>query len=153
MNAAALPPSALEELAFLAGHWRGEHDNVVIEEMWLAPKGGVAQATVRLVQAGKVGTIELIVVAAERDRVVMRYNHFEPDYRTWEDDGPIELTLTEAARRRLVFTNLAATPKHALEMGYESVSNEELTSWVISIRADGARTRHTFDFARAAQGT
>lgn len=152
MKTAALPPSALEELSFLAGHWRGEREEIVIEEMWLAPKGGVAQATVRLVEAGKVGTIELIVVAAERDRVVMRYNHFQPNYRTWEDDGPIELTLTEAAHRRLIFTNLAATPKHALEMGYASANDDALTSWVISISADGVRNRHTFDFARVAQG-
>jgi hypothetical protein len=32
---------ALEPLAFLAGHWRGEKDGVVTEEVWLPPAGGM----------------------------------------------------------------------------------------------------------------
>lgn len=148
MSGAPLPPNALERVAFLAGHWRGEHEDIVIEEMWLAPKGGVAQATVRLVKADKVGTIELIVVSAEHDRVVMRYNHFLPDYRTWETDGPIELTLTEARDGEVVFTNLSRSARHAQEMGYRRTAPDALTSWVVAIAQDGAQTRHSFDFRR-----
>jgi len=151
MAPTALPPDALDKLAFLAGHWRGELDGAVIEEMWLPPSAGVAQATVRLVRAGKVETIELIVVAAERDRVVMRYNHFRPDYSTWEDDGPIALTLTSASDGEVVFENLEAPPRHAAEMGYRQSGPADMTSWVVGLDGE-ARTRHSFDFQRVRTG-
>lgn len=150
MRSQHLPASALGKLAFLAGHWRGERDDVVIEEMWLAPAGGVAQGTVRLVKGGEIGTIELIVVTAEHDRVVMRYNHFYPDYRPWENDGPITLTLTKAERGEVVFTNLAHPPLHAAEMGYRQTAADALNSWVVAIDADGRLAQHSFDFRKAA---
>ena len=150
MSAQPLPPSALDKLAFLAGHWRGGRGDIVIEEMWLAPAGGVAQGTVRLLKGGEVGTIELIVVAAESDRVVMRYNHFYPDCRTWEKDGPIELTLTQASDGEVVFTNLNHPPVHAAEMGYRRIGPGAINSWVIAIDANGARAQHDFDFRKVA---
>jgi hypothetical protein len=148
MPAVALPPSALDKMAFLAGHWRGERDDVVIEEMWLAPAGGVAQSTVRLLKGGEVGTIELIVAAAEKDCVVLRYNHFYSDYRTWETDGPIALILTKAEPGEVVFTNLESPPRHAREMGYRQIGPDTLNSWVIVIDADGKLAQHSFDFER-----
>jgi hypothetical protein len=148
--ASPLPPSELSKLAFLAGHWRGERDGAVIEEAWLAPSGGVAQATVRLVKGDQVGTIELIIVAAESDRVVMRYNHFYSDYRPWESDGPIELTLTKAEAEELIFSNLALPPRHATEMGYRKTGPDTLDSWVIAVDAGGALTQHDFDFRKVA---
>jgi hypothetical protein len=137
-------------MAFLAGHWRGERDGVVLEEMWLAPSAGVAQGSVRLVRQEHVGTIELIVVAAERDRVVMRYNHFHPDYRTWEDDGPITLTLTRAHDAEVVFTNLDQPPRHAAEMGYRCETPDTMTSWVVTLDGPGAPQRLSFDYRRVA---
>jgi hypothetical protein len=148
MQPAPLPPSALDKTAFLAGHWRGGRSDIVIEEMWLAPAGGVAQATVRLVKGGEIGTIELIVVAAESDRVIMRYNHFYPDCRTWEKDGPIELVMTKAEDNEVVFTSFEHPPRHAAEMGYRQTGPGTLNSWVVAVDANGARAQHDFDFQR-----
>ncbi len=144
-----LPPSALEQLQFLAGHWRGAFNDAVIEEMWLAPRGGVAQATVRLVQGEETHTIELIVVSAENDRVVMRFNHFNRDLSTWERDGPITLTLTGARGDEVVFTNLETPARHAVEVGYRAEA-ERMTSWVVALNDNGTRTRHEFDYRRLA---
>jgi hypothetical protein len=148
MTAQPLPPSALDKLAFLAGHWRGGRSDIVIEEMWLAPAGGVVQGAVRLLKGGEVGTIELIVVAAESDRVVMRYNHFYTDCRPWEKDGPIELVLTKAEADEVVFSSFAHPPRHAAEMGYRLTGPDALNSWVIAVDANGARAQHDFDFRR-----
>jgi hypothetical protein len=148
MKAVPLPPEAIDGLGFLAGHWRGERDDVVLEEMWLAPRAGVAQGSVRLVRGSAVGTIELIIVAAESDRVVMRYNHFHPDYTAWEDDGPITLTLTSASDGEVVFRNLDARLRHAEEMGYRAIGADGLNSWVVVIGPDGSTTRFSFDYRR-----
>lgn len=131
MTAVPLPEAALAHTAFLAGHWRGTPPGGLIEELWLPPAAGVAQASVRYIQDGRIATIELIVVAAAEGRVVMRYNHFEPDYRTWETDGPIALTLTGASPTELVFRNLDPHPRHALEMGYRLTGPDRMISWVV----------------------
>jgi hypothetical protein len=143
-----LPPSALDRMAFLAGHWRGERGGIVIEEMWLAPAGGIAQGAVRLLNQNQVGTIELIIVSAENDRVVMRYNHFNSDYRTWEKDGPIALTMTKADDGEIVFSNTDQPARHASEVGYRRTSGDTMNSWVIAIDANGASTQHNFDYRR-----
>jgi hypothetical protein len=143
-----LPASALDELAFLAGHWRVRRGDIVVEEMWLAPTSGVAQGMVRLLNEGEVGTIELIVVSAEHDRVVMRYNHFYRDLRTWEHEGPIALTLTKASDGEVVFSNHDHPPRHAAEMGYKRTSADTMNSWVLAIAADGKVSQHSFDYQR-----
>jgi hypothetical protein len=150
MTATPLPPSALDKMAFLAGHWRGDLDGGAIEEMWLPPSAGVAQATVRLVRDGEVKTIELIVVAAEKDRVVMRFNHFRPDYGVEESDGPIELTLTRARDGEVVFDNLSSPPRHAAEMGYRSDGPDRMTSWIVTLEGPGAPERLSFDYRKVA---
>ncbi len=38
----ALPATMLSQMNFLAGHWRGECKEKIIEEVWLAPNAGVA---------------------------------------------------------------------------------------------------------------
>jgi hypothetical protein len=148
MKPRPLPPSVLDKLAFLAGYWRGGRDDIVIEEMWLAPAGGVAQGSVRVIKGGEIATIELIIVAAEHDSVVMRYNHYYLDGRPWEKDGPIALTLTRAEPDELVFTNLAHPPRHAAEMGYRQTGADTLNSWVVVIDADGKLAQHSFDFQK-----
>ena len=149
MTATPLPPAALQRLAMLTGHWRGETDaGGAIDEVWLPPVAGVAQGMVQYVEADCIRTIELILVAAESDRVVMRYHHFEPDYRAWEDDGPIALTLMAASADALLFSNLAAHPRHALEMGYRAMDRDTLASWVVAPETDGVATRHEFKFHR-----
>jgi hypothetical protein len=144
------PPSTLGRLSFLAGHWRGELAQGFIEEVWLSPAAGVAQGAVRLVENGKIATIELIVVSAESDAIVMRYNHFNPDYTTWERDGPIELVLMQAHEGEALFSSLRQPPRDAAEMGYRLLSADRLHSWVFAVDADGARTKHEFEFKRVA---
>jgi hypothetical protein len=151
MQFAPLPPSALDKLAFIAGHWRAERGGVVLEEMWLAPAGGVAQGSVRLLNEGEVGTIELIVISAENDRVMMRYNHFYRDLRPWEDDGPIVLTMTKATDDEVVFSNLEHPPRDAAEMGYRRTGVDTINSWVLAIDADGKVSQHSFDFKRVSR--
>lgn len=150
MSIAPFPASTLASLDFLAGHWRCALADGVLEEMWMAPLAGVAQGSVRFVQNGAIKTIELIVIAAENDRVVLRYNHFHPDYRTWEDDGPIALTLTAAGAGSAIFSNLAQPARHAIEAGYRMTGPAALHSWVKPILADGSVAHYGFDYLRIA---
>ena len=94
---------SLDELAFLEGHWRGGED-FIFEETWSSAEGGVMTAMARGVSSGELKVLEYIVTAQEGDAVIMRFKHFRHDYSTWEDGGPVVLTLTASAENDVTFT-------------------------------------------------
>jgi hypothetical protein len=132
---------------FLAGHWLGRSQDLEIEELWLAPKGGVAEGVVRVMKDGAVHTLEYLLITAETDRVLLRFNHFNRDYSTWERNGPIELVLSKASEREMIFLTTDETPRHASEVGYKLTSPSELTSWIIPV-GENLPARVTFDYKR-----
>lgn len=93
-------PPRVEDLAWLAGCWRGEADGVVMEEQWTAPAGGVMLGLHRdLSPAGGVFFEYLRIVATE-DGV-----HYvaSPSGR-----GETTFRLAEHGDHRVVFEN----PEH-----------------------------------------
>lgn len=101
----AASPS-VAELAWLAGHWRAENGENLVEEAWSDPRAGVMTGSFRLLESGEVRVLEYLVVSQEADGVFYRFKHFRPDYSTWEGDGPpLDLRLVESAPGRAVFRN------------------------------------------------
>jgi len=94
---------SLADLAFLEGAWRGG-DDFVFEETWSPALGGVMTAMARGVNAGKLAVLEYVVVTEEEDAVVMRFKHYNADFSTWEDDGPVTLLLTASGENDATFT-------------------------------------------------
>lgn len=135
--------------AFLAGHWLGRSGEMEIEELWLSPRGGVAEGVVRVVKNDNVHTLEYVLISSEDQRVVLRFNHFNRDYSTWEKDGPVELVLRKADDAELVFTNMRSPVRYAAEVGYRLAGPDAMTSWIVAVDEDGAHTRISFDYKRA----
>jgi uncharacterized protein DUF6265 len=68
LGAQAQAPAAkptLQDFAWLAGHWRIEQDDRVIDEQWLAPAAGLMMGMARTVQAGKVREYEFTLLRQE----------------------------------------------------------------------------------------
>lgn len=145
----AAPKLDMAYAGFLAGHWLGRSGDLEIEELWLAPRGSVAEGVVRVLRDGAVHTLEYVLISAEDDRVVLRFNHFNSDYSIWETDGPIELVLSSAAEDAIIFTNVRSPIRHAAEVGYQRTGPDAMTSWIVAVGEDGARTRISFDYERA----
>ena len=101
--AMAETPYSLDDLAFLEGHWRGGED-FIFEEIWNGAEGGVMTGMARGVSSGELKVLEYIVVSEEEDAVVMRFKHFNRDYSTWEDGGPVTLLLTDAKENDVTFS-------------------------------------------------
>lgn len=90
-------------LGFLEGHWIGGSETFMFEEVWTAPLGDTMTGIARGVRDGQTIVLEFIVIEQTNDGVVMRFKHFNPDYSTWEEDGPIELVMTQTAERDFIF--------------------------------------------------
>ena len=55
----------LQDFAWLAGHWRIEDGDRVVDEQWMAPAGGLMIGMARNVQAGKVREYEFTLLRQE----------------------------------------------------------------------------------------
>lgn len=138
----------LAPAALLAGHWLGRNGDLEIEELWLAPRDGVAEGIVRVMKNGGVHTLEYMLITLEDQKVVLRFNHFNRDYSTWEKDGPIELVLSKADDAEMVFTNTRSPIRHAAEVGYRLAGPDAMTSWIVAVDGNGARSRVSFEYRR-----
>jgi len=64
-SAAARTPAAasaatLDDLAWLAGHWRSEHEGTVTEELWMAPAGELMLGLNRQLRTGRRAAFEFL---------------------------------------------------------------------------------------------
>jgi hypothetical protein len=67
VTAHAQAPAAptLQDFAWLAGHWRIEKPDGLIDEQWMAPAGGLMMGMARTIQAGKVREHEFTLLRQE----------------------------------------------------------------------------------------
>lgn len=93
----------ISELAFLAGAWTGTGLGGDVELHWTKPAGGSMAGMTRLVQDGKAGFFEFILIEQGEQGVTLRFQHFNPGYAAWEKNGPLVLELVETTSGRAVF--------------------------------------------------
>lgn len=70
LSALAQAPVAkptLHDFAWLAGHWRIEQGERLVDEQWMAPAGGLMIGMARNVQSGKVLEYEFTLLRQERN--------------------------------------------------------------------------------------
>jgi hypothetical protein len=89
----------LADLSWMAGHWTGTHDGWQMEEVWLAPNGGVMVGMHRDAKDAK-SSFEFLRIAATPDGLV---------YLAQPGGKPATpFPLTELSKGRVVFSN----PQH-----------------------------------------
>lgn len=103
MMAGPAQAASLADLAFLDGEWTSDRSGFVIEESWTDASAGVVLGMSRGVQAGAVRFLRFAIVQQAGDRVTMRFKRYNPDYSTWEPDGPTVMRLVESGDDRAVF--------------------------------------------------
>jgi hypothetical protein len=96
--------ASLEDLAWLAGHWRDENATDLSEEVWTAPAGDTMLGMWRWVSKGQARVIELLMVRQEGEGVVMRFRHFDGALVAWEEkNAPFVLALVRRGPGEAVF--------------------------------------------------
>ncbi len=122
-----------EELAWLAGNWRGERRKASIEERWSVPAGGALLGTSRTVSGAKMTAFEYLRIVEAGGRLVYVA---QPGGKP-----PTEFTLVELDESRAVFEN----PFHDFpqRISYERV-DDQLTAEISRIDGGGPQR---FDFS------
>lgn len=97
-SAAMAAAPSVDELGWLAGHWRAEGDGgVITEEHWSAPLGGTLLGAARTVHQGVTVSFEHLQIAATPDGLA---------YIAWPGgDGRTAFALAELGPDHVVFVN------------------------------------------------
>ncbi len=78
--------ASIGDLAWLAGHWRGQDGNDIIEEHWSEPQAGTLMCMFRWIHDNKVRFFELVTIETDEDgQLRLRIKHFNPGLRGWEE--------------------------------------------------------------------
>ncbi len=119
----AVASEELEALSWLEGHWVADAFGGISEEVWLPAAGDSMHGVFRLTMDGKMNFSEFIQLTVEDGHIMMRFEHFRPDYSTWEGEGPpMELKATTVGPGNVVFEALNEAKANRIE--YRLVDDE-----------------------------
>ncbi len=130
------PKATLEDIKWIAGHWRGEAFGGITEGVWTPPLGGSMMSAFKVVQKNKVSFYEILTIVEENGSLILRLKHFHPDLKGWEEK-------TETIDFKLV----KITPNKVFFNGYtfEKVSDNEINEYVV-IDMGGEKKEMKFNF-------
>ena len=130
LMAAAAPPLRLERIAWMQGCWRAESPARVIEETWMAPRGGTMIGVSRTVRGDSLAAYEMILLR-EKEGALAYIAHPSGQARN-------TFTAREASDSMVVFSD----PTHDFpqQVGYRRVGADSLVAWIAGERG-GALSR------------
>jgi hypothetical protein len=130
-------PKGIERLAWLAGHWSREHDGMVFEEAWLAPRGRSMLGVNRVANAENTYAHESLRIYEEDGAL---YYEASPS-----GQAKTRFTLTSANGQRAVFEN----PEHDFPQVIEyRLDGDELRAFIRGPGDDGATREVEFRWTR-----
>jgi hypothetical protein len=123
--------AAIEDFAWMAGHWRGEGFGGVVEEVWSEPLGGTMVGTFRLVKDGKVAFYEIMVLEPDPEGFVLRVKHFAEDFTAWEEQADsVDFRLEKLEGQVATFNGLTLSrDADALEIKIRMRQKDGSTRW------------------------
>jgi hypothetical protein len=137
--------SKIDSVAWLAGRWQSAAgERVTSEEHWSAPAGGAMVGMFRLLNGGRPGIYELLLLEEEADGVWMRLRHFRPQMVA-QEEGPLLLKLASAAPDKLVFENPKDNQPKRITY---ALTGDELTA-TIETERDGRPVTFSLKLQRA----
>lgn len=121
-ESAGSPPATLDQIAWIAGHWRGTAFGGTTEEVWTPPMGKSMMGSFKLVQGEEVAFYELCSISEENGTLLLRIKHFSRDFKGWEEkDDSEEFRLIKITDTRAYFDGLT----------FEKTGPDQLTIYVI----------------------
>lgn len=149
-DAQPAPPVAatMADVAFIAGHWKGEAGGSLSEEIWAAPAGDNMVGMWRLVGGGQVKLFEFLNIVQEKDGPVFRLRHFDRHGVGWEEkDKPLVLKLASWKAREATFEGRDSGGTGTLRLVYRRTSDDAMA--VTLEKANQAPQVFTFRLAGA----
>jgi len=128
LTSTALKPK-LENIAWIAGNWKGEAFGGQTEENWSEPSGGSMMATFKLIVNEKVSFYEIEIIREVENTLVLQLKHFTNNLKGWEEkDDTVDFPLKEITPNKVIFEGMV----------FEKVSSNEMNVYVDLHQKDGS---------------
>lgn len=133
------PKATLQEIAWIAGHWKGNAMGGSIEEIWTAPAGKAMMGSFRLIEGDNTIFYELCTITEENGTLLLRIKHFSPELKGWEEkDKSIGFKLVKMMPNKAFFNGLT----------FERISKKELNIYVVIHKKDGTTQEMKFPYKK-----
>ena len=133
------PKASLDNLSWIAGHWRGEAFGGIAEEIWSPPLGGSMMFVFKLASEGKVQFYEIGHIQQRGETLILQLKHFHGSLKGWEEkDETVDFKLVKVAGNRAYFDGFTI----------EKVSEDEINMYVVIGNSDGTSQETKFNYKR-----
>lgn len=133
------PTASLEDVAWIAGHWKGEAFGGITEEIWSPPQGESMMFVFRLIAEGKVVFYEVGGIRQVEKTLLMQLKHFNGDFTGWEEkDQTVDFKLVKIDRNKVYFDQLT----------FEKISDNEMNVYVVIGDDNGNQEEVKFNYKK-----
>ena len=134
----ASPEASIEQVAWIAGHWRGVAMGGLTEEIWSPPLGKAMMGSFKLVIEDEVNFYELMTITEENGSLILKIKHFDAALTGWEEkDETVDFPLVKLTHSAAYFDGLT----------FEQVNEEGLNIYV-QMKGEDHTTESKFAFSR-----
>ncbi|WP_336066494.1 DUF6265 family protein [Mesoflavibacter sp. CH_XMU1404-2] len=133
------PKANLNQVSWIAGHWKGEAFGGITEEIWSPPLGDSMMFSFKLVSEGKVVFYELGGIRQVDETLIFQLKHFGSDFKGWEEKNEtIDAKLAKIEDNRVYFDQFT----------FEKVNDNEINIYVV-IEENGETEEVKFNYKKA----
>ncbi len=132
-------PASIEDLAWMAGNWKGEGFGGTVEEAWAPALGGTMMGMFRLVRDDQVDFYELMLIQPQEESLVLRVKHFSREFTAWEKkEESLDFRLVRLGEKKAFF--------HGLTI--HRVDRETLHTYLVMRSREGQVSEKLLSFKR-----
>tara|TARA_R110002073_G_scaffold279026_1_gene442847 strand:- start:87509 stop:88018 length:510 start_codon:yes stop_codon:yes gene_type:complete len=133
------PTATINDVAWIAGLWKGEAFGGVTEENWSAPSNGSMMAAFKVSAEGKVLFYELEIIRELEGSLILQLKHFNGDLKGWETkDETVDFPLVKITENTVYFDG----------MTFDKISENEMNVYVLMHAKDGTTSEMKFNYKK-----
>jgi hypothetical protein len=133
------PEATLEDVSWIAGHWKGEAFGGVAEEIWSPPLGDSMMFVFKLVADGKVQFYEVGHIQQTGETLLLQLKHFHGSLKGWEEkDETVDFKLVQIDGNRVYFDGFTI----------EKISGNEINMYIVVGEEDGSSEEVKFNYKK-----
>jgi hypothetical protein len=108
LTGAVRPKATIEDIAWLAGHWKGKALGGVTEEIWSPPQANAMMGSYRLIKNDTLIVFyELVTITEDGPSLTLKLKHFNKDLTGWEEKNEVrEFKLVRKEKNKLWFEGM-----------------------------------------------
>jgi hypothetical protein len=102
------PKATIEDIAWLAGHWKGNALGGVSEEIWSPPLANSMMGSYRLIKNDTLIVFyEIVTITEDGQSLTLKLKHFNKDLTGWEEKNEVrEFKLVKKEKNKLWFEGM-----------------------------------------------